>query len=84
MNKAYIVRYVGYDLAPDNLFNDLPDEIFSNHKDAKEKFNEMIAEELQNWDMSKAIVKRSDELFYIHYENREDWTEIQLKCVTIK
>lgn len=85
MKKAYIVRYVGYDLEPDTLINELPDEIFRNKTDAVKKFNEMIAEELPNWDnYPDATIERDDNIFYAHTANMSNWTEIQIKCLKIK
>lgn len=90
MNKAYIVHYVGYDYNDaDPTYGagftyELPDELHSTYESAKRHFDEVIAEELENWDLSEAEVERSEDLFYISSESPERWTEIRIKCLTIK
>lgn len=90
IEKAYIVRYVGFDYnATDRTFaagliNELPDEIFACRESAVNRFKEMVAEELKNWDVDNAEIEQCDDLFYIREECPERWTEIQIKCVTIK
>lgn len=90
MNKAYIVHYVGYDYNDavhtygNGFTYELPEEIHSTYDSAKREFERMIAEELENWDLSEAEMEQSDDLFYISSEYPERWTEIRIKCVTIK
>lgn len=90
MNKAYIVHYVGYDYSEadrgvsQGITYELPDEIYATIESATQKFEAMIAEELENWDLSYAAMERDENLFYIHGECPERWTEIRIKCVTIK
>lgn len=90
MDKAYIVHYVGYDYSSTDrqiaqgLTYELPDEIHGNYKNAVKKFESMVAEELQNWDLDSAEMDREKDLFHISEENPERWTEIRIKCLTIK
>lgn len=90
MDKAYIVHYVGYDYTDTDrcvaqgMTYDLPEEIHSTKEGATKEFERMIAEELQNWDLNNAEMERSEDCFYISEENPERWTEIRIKCVTIK
>ena len=90
MNKAYIVHYVGYDRNEGGMNSDfgftyeLPEEIHNTIESAKKEFERMVAEELENWDLSEAEIEQSEDLFYISSEQPESWTEIKLKCVTIK
>ena len=66
------------------LIYELPEEIHSTKEGATKEFERMIAEELQNWDLNNAEMERSEECFYISEESPERWTEIRIKCVTIK
>lgn len=88
MKEAYIVHYVGYDYTDkgvaQGLTYDLPDEIHATEESAIEEFEAMIAEELQNWNLDCAELKRSKDCFYISEDYPERWTEIQIQCVTIK
>lgn len=90
MDKAYIVHYVGYDYsdtdepAAQRFFYELPEDIHGNYEDAVKKFEAMVAEELQNWNLDSAKMERDKDLFHISEENPERWTEIRIKCLTIK
>lgn len=90
MTKAYIVHYVGYDYndtdsrVAQGMTYELPEEIHATKESATEEFEAMIAEELQNWNLNNAEMERDEECFYISEKNPERWTEIRIKCVTIK
>lgn len=90
MTKAYIVHYVGYDdndtdrRVAQGMMYELPEEIYATKESATEEFEAMIAEELRNWDMNNAEMERGEDCFYISEECPERWTEIRIKCVTIK
>lgn len=90
MNKAYIIHYAGYDYGdtgnPDDdfLIYELPDHIHFCYENAVKEFEEMIAEELENWDLDCAQINRDKDNFYIKGEHPKRWTGIQIKCLTIK
>lgn len=90
MTKAYIVHYVGYDdnntdrCVDQGMTYELPEEIHATKESATAEFEAMIAEELHNWDLNNAEMERDEDCFYISEECPERWTEIRIKCVTIK
>lgn len=90
MDKAYIVHYVGYDYTYDDkpiaqgLTYDLPEEIHATYESAAKEFEDLIADELLRWDLDNTKIMRGEDLIHISSVHTETWTEILIKCVTIK